>query len=380
MQDKIYTVIMRGGTSKGLFFKKEDMPFFSDKEKRDRIILFLFGSPDPMQIDGLGGSHSVTSKIMIVEPSNRQGFDIDYTFGQVAIDKPLVDYGGNCGNLTSAIGAFAIDEGMVKAEEPITILNLYNTNTKKKIIAEIPVENGKAKVEGDYAIDGVPGSGAKIVTRWLDPGGSFTGSTLPTRNVIDEINTGQEIIRCSIVDVSNPVVFIRAEDMGLSGEELPPRLNADKQMLAKIERIRSAAAEIIGIVKDKKIATSVSPGIPKIAFVTKSKNYITSLGKAIAKEKINLVARIMSMQKMHPAYAVTGAMCTAAAAKIKGTLVQSVVSELNREEIVIGHPKGIIEIGVKMGFNLEGKDPRVNEVIVARTARRLMEGYAYYKI
>jgi len=380
MQDKIYTVIMRGGTSKGLFFKKEDIPFFSNKEKRDRIILSLFGSPDPIQIDGLGGSHSVTSKMMIVEPSNRQGFDIDYTFGQVAIGKPLIDYGGNCGNLTSAIGAFAIDEGMVKAEEPITILNLFNTNTKKKIITEIPVENGKAKVEGDYAIDGVPGTGAKIVTRWLEPGGSFTGSVLPTGNLIDEINTGQETIECSIVDVSNPVVFIRAEDIGLSGEELPPQLNADNQMLAKIERIRSAVAEIIGIVKDKKIATDISPGIPKIAFVTKSKNYITSLGKKVTKEEIDLVARIMSMQKMHPAYAVTGAMCTAAAAKIKGTVVHSVVSDPNSEKIVIGHPKGVIEIGVKMDSNLERKDPRVNEVIVARTARRLMEGYAYYKI
>lgn len=380
MQDKIYTVIMRGGTSKGLFFKKEDIPFFSNKEKRDKIIFSLFGSPDPMQIDGLGGSHSVTSKMMIVEPSNRSGFDVDYTFGQVAIDKPLIDYGGNCGNLTSAIGVFAIDEGMVKAEEPITILNLYNTNTKKKIIAEISVENGKAKVEGDYAIDGVPGNGAKIVTRWLEPGGSFTGSVLPTENVIDEINTGQEIIECSIVDVSNPVVFIRAEDIGLLGDELPSQLDADTQMLVKIERIRSAAAEIIGIVKDKKIATNVSPGIPKIAIVTKNKNYITSLGKEITKEKINLVARIMSMQKMHPVYAVTGAMCTAAAAKIRGTIVNSVVSEPNSEKIVIGHPKGVIEIGVKMDSNLEGKDLRVNEVIVARTARRLMEGYAYYKI
>jgi len=380
MQDKVYAVIMRGGTSKGLFFKKKDMPFFSDKEKRDRIILSLFGSPDPMQINGLGGTHSVTSKMMIVEPSNWPDFDVDYTFGQVAIDKPLIDYGGNCGNLTSAIGAFAIDEGMVKAEEPITILNLYNTNTKKKIIAEIPVENGKAKVEGDYAIDGVPGTGAKIVTRWLDPGGSFIGSTLPTGNVIDEINTGQEIIECSIVDVSNPVVFIRAEDIGLLGDELPSQLNANKQILAKIERIRSVAAEIIGIVNDRKITTNISPGVPKIAFVAKSKNYITSLGKEVTKENINLIARIMSMQKMHPAYAVTGAMCTAAAAKIKGTVVHSVVSEPSREEIVIGHPKGIIEIGIKMGFNLEGKDPRVNEVIVARTARRLMEGYAYYKI
>lgn len=380
MQDKIYTVIMRGGTSKGLFFKKEDIPFFSNKEKRDKIILSLFGSPDPMQIDGLGGSHSVTSKMMIVEPSNRSGFDVDYTFGQVAIDKPLIDYGGNCGNLTSAIGVFAIDEGMVKAEEPITILNLYNTNTKKKIIAEISVENGKAKVEGDYAIDGVSGTGAKIVTRWLEPGGSFTGSVLPTENVIDEINTGQEIIECSIVDVSNPVVFIRAEDIGLLGDELPSQLNTNKQMLAKIERIRSVVAEIIGIVNDRKKATNASPGIPKIAFVAKSKNYITSLGKEITREKINLVARIMSMQKMHPAYAVTGAMCTAVAARIKGTVVHSVASEPNSEEIVIGHPKGIIKISVKMGFNLEGKDPRVNEVIVTRTARRLMEGYAYYRI
>lgn len=380
MQGKVFAVIMRGGTSKGLFLKREDMPFFSDKEKRDKIILSLFGSPDPMQIDGLGGTHSVTSKMMIVEPSTRLGFDVDYTFGQVAVDKPLIDYGGNCGNLTAAIGTFAIDEGMVKTKEPITVLNLYNTNTKQRIIAEIPVENGRSKVEGYYTIDGVPGTGAKIITRFIDPSGSFTGSILPTGNLIDEINTGQEIIKCSIVDVTNLVVFIKAEDIGLSGEELPFYLNVNKKILAKIERIRSTAAEIVGIVSDRRIATDISPGIPKIAFVSKNKNYITSLSKGITKEKINLVARIMSMQKMHPAYAVTGAMCTAIAANIKGTIVHSVLSKPSSGEIVIGHPKGVIEIGVKMDSPLEGKDPKVNEVIVARTARRLMEGYAYYRI
>jgi len=377
MQGKIPAVIMRGGTSKGLFLKMEDMPFFSDKEKRDKIILSLFGSPDPMQIDGLGGTYSHTSKVMIVEPSTRPSFDVDYTFGQVAVDKPLIDYGGNCGNLTSAIGPFAIDEGMVRAKEPLAILNLYNTNTKKKIIAEVPVENGRAKVEGDYTIDGVPGTGAKIVTRFIDPGGTLTDSLLPTGNLIDEIDTGQEVVRCSIVDATNPLVFVKAEDIGLSGEELPPQLNGNKEILAKIERIRSTAAEIIGIVDDRKKATNISPGVPKIAFVAKSKNYISSLGKEIKAEEINLIARIMSMQKMHHAYAATGAMCTAATAKIKGTVVNE-VTKLDGEEVTIGHPKGVIKIGVKIDSSSE-KSPKVKEIIVTRTARRLMEGYAYYR-
>jgi len=378
MQGRIPAVIMRGGTSKGLFLKREDMPFFSDKKKRDKIILSLFGSPDPMQIDGLGGSHSHTSKVMIIEPSTRSGFDVEYTFGQVAVDKPLIDYGGNCGNLTSAIGPFAIDEGMVEAKEPLAVLSLYNTNTKKKIIAEVPVERGKAKVEGDYAIDGVPSTGAKIVTHFIDPGGTLTDSLLPTGNLIDEIDTGQEVVKCSIVDATNPVVFVKAEDIGLSGEELPHQLNANKEMLAKIERIRSAVAEIIGIVDDRKKATDISPGVPKIAFVAKSKDYISSLGKEIKAGDINLIARIMSMQKMHHAYAATGAMCTAAAAMIKGTIVNE-VTKIEDDEITIGHPKGVIKIGVKINSSSE-KTPKVKEIIIARTARRLMEGYAYYRI
>lgn len=378
MQEKIPAVIMRGGTSKGVFLKMEDVPFFSDKEKRDKIILSIFGSPDPMQIDGLGGTHSHTSKVMIVKPSSGADFDVEYTFGQVAVNKPLIDYGGNCGNLTSAVGPFAIDEGMVKAKEPFTTVNLYNTNTRKKIIAEVPVQGRKAKVEGDYAIDGVPGTGAKIITHFVDPGGTLTDSLLPTGNLVDEIDTGEEVVKCSIVDATNPLVFVKAEDLGLSGKELPNQLNADKEMLARIEKIRSAAAQITGIVDNRKKATDTSPGIPKIAFVAESKNYTSSLGREIKKEAINLTARMMSMQKMHHAYAATGAMCTAAAAKIKGTVVNE-VAKIGGEEITIGHPKGIIKIRVKIDSSSKNS-PKVREVVIARTARRLMEGFAYYRV
>lgn len=372
MQKSIPCVIMRGGTSKGVYFKASDLPT-KKKEELDKIILAIFGSPDPMQIDGLGGTHSHTSKTMIVTPSSKPDIDVEYTFGQVAIEKPLIDYGGNCGNLTSAVGPFAINEGLVEPEEPITSVVLYNTNTEKTIIAEVPVENGWAKTRGDFSIDGVPGTAAKIVNRYLDPGGSVTGSLFPTGNLVDELDIEEGEIKCSIVDATNPVVFVKAADIGLTGKELPAEINSNQELLRKLEGIRSQAAEVIRIVEHSEEATDKSPGIPKMAFVAEPQGYTNSLGEEVRAEEINLLPRIMSMQKAHHAYAMTGAMCTAAAAKLEGTVVNE-VARIERDEVTIGHPKGKITVEVKV------EEQQVKELIVTRTARRLMKGKAYYSI
>jgi len=371
VQQRIPAVIMRGGTSKGIFLKREDIPFFHDQERRDRMLLSIFGSPDPMQIDGLGGTHSHTSKVMIAARSKRPDFDIEYTFGQVAVDKPLIDYSGNCGNLTSAIGPYAIDERMVVPREPITTLTLYNTNTKKTIIAEVPVSGNQAQVEGDYAIAGVPGTGAKILLHFVDPAGSITGSLLPTGSPVDKIDTSEEIIACSIVDAATLNLFVRAEDLDLSGLELPQDVNSNELILAKIERIRGMGAEMLGLAN--------TPGEPKVVMVSRRRSYTSALGTQVSAEEIDLVARLISMQKMHHAYAVTSALCTATAAKIKGTIVNEVAGSSGEPgKVFIGHPKGSIEVAVKASYG--GAQLKVDRLTIGRTARRLMDGYAYHRL
>ena len=253
--------IMRGGTSKGIFLMEKDLP--QDPQLRDRIILAIFGSPDIRQIDGLGGADSLTSKLAMIAPSNEPGRDIDYTFGAVGIDKPFVDYSANCGNISSAVGPFAIEQGSLKAVEPFTIVRIFNTNTQKMIYARVPVQKGKVVSEGDYAIDGVPGTGAKIELSFIDPGGATTGRLLPTGNVVDEVrlDTGEKV-PLTIVDAGNPTAFVRAE-IGLQGNELPAEFDQDERR--KLETIREKVAELMGI--------SLSPSIPKIAFVAPPQDY-----------------------------------------------------------------------------------------------------------
>lgn len=364
-------VIMRGGTSKGVFFKKEDLPL-NDVE-RDKVILKIFGSGDPMQIDGLGGTHTHTSKTMIVWKSDLPNVDVNYTFGQVGIDRAFIDYTGNCGNLTSAVGPFAIDERIIEAKEPYTIVRMYNTNTKKRVDAKVPVENGFTKYEGDYWIDGVPNPGARIDIRWYEPGGAVSGKLLPTGEPINKINTGIEVIEGSIVDAANPAVFVRAKDVGLTGKELPNEINKDIQM--KLERIRSKAAEMMGLVKDAKEATEKSPHFPFIVIVGEKQDYKTVSGNIVKKNEYSVLARLFSLQKMHHAYAATGAICTGAAAKIPNSIVNQ-LCESEGSKVVIGHPKGVIDVDVEA--IPKGDSVEINSVTIGRTARRLMSGIAYY--
>lgn len=374
MQRRIPAVYMRGGTSKGVYFHENHLP--KEQNKRDQLILSVFGSPDlnKRQIDGMGGAVSTTSKVVIISPSDSPDHHIDYLFGQVSIDKPLIDYKGNCGNLSSGVGPFAIDEGLVKAQAPITKIKIFQVNTQKTIIADVPVKFGKHDEEGDFTIDGVPGSGGKITLHFLDPGGSKTGALLPTGQEVDYINI-QSVgdIKVSIVDAANPLVFVRAEDLKLSGTEIY-EIDNTPRIKKILENIRSQSAVILGFAHNVEEATKISQAIPKIAFVSKPQSYTATTGKKIQKESIDITTRIMSMGTLHKAYAVTGAICTAGAAKIEGTIVNKMVVNVNaKSSIKLGHPGGMITIGTRIEKN--GNDYIYKEALVDRTARRLMEGY-----
>jgi 2-methylaconitate cis-trans-isomerase PrpF len=365
--------IVRGGTSKGLFFKGNELP--GPGETRDKIILRLLGSPDLRQIDGLGGANSLTSKVAIVGPSARPDADVDYTFGQVSVDKPKIDWQGNCGNLTSAVGVFAVNQNLVRVEEPETIVRIFNTNTSKIIHVRVPVRKGKAEATGNFSIHGVPGTGPKIEVQFFDPAGGVTGKLLPTGKAKDLVDLGERgKFTISIVDAVTPVVYMRAEELGLVGTELPTEVEGMPKVLALMEAVRSKAAELSGIVEKAEEATEKSPAYPKIGFVTSPKDYINPDGKKIQSSSVDLVARLGSMQKMHRAYMIGGAVSTGAAALIPGTVVWDALSErarLDGKTLVIGHPYGPMEVGMES----EGAD--IRKVTVFRTARVLMDGQAY---
>lgn len=363
--------LMRGGTTKGVLFKKEDLP--SDEKTRDEVILKIFGSGDPFQLDGLGGSRTVSSKVMIVWKSNRGDVDVEYMFGQVGIEEWSIDWSGNCGNLTTAVGCFAIEANLVKPVEPFTVVRMYNVNTRKRIDAVIPIKNGQIVYDGDYYIDGIPRPGSRIDLIWHDPGGTMTRALLPTGNERDRVVVEGKGIEVTIVDAANPAVFVKAEDVGLKGTELPNQI--DRKTLERLEAIRSRAAEMCGLVERAEEAMIKSPHFPYIIVVSDKKDYYTVQGNLVKKECYTLLARLFSLQQMHHAYPVTGAICTASAAKIPGTVVSD-VAEDRGELVIIGHPKGLIDVKIRTG-RVAGKTTVVTATI-GRTARKLMTGIAYY--
>ncbi|WP_353740672.1 2-methylaconitate cis-trans isomerase PrpF family protein [Desulfopila inferna] len=370
---RIPCVIMRGGTSKGIFIKSNHLP--QDKKLRDEMILSIFGSPDIRQIDGLGGADPLTSKLAIIAPSSHPQADVDYTFAQVGISQPVVDYSGNCGNISSGVGPYAIDEGFVKAIEPFTKVRIHNTNTGKILEAEVEVEGGRAKVTGECRIAGVPGTGSKIMLNFAGTAGSVTGKLLPTGNVVDTISTSSGSIEVSIVDCANPMVFVRAEDMGIKGIESPDEINSNSELLKRLEEVRSTVAVLIGMAETPQEATEKSPAFPMIAMVSKPADYADfTSGKMIASSDISLVSRLMFMQVLHKTYAGTGTVCTGAAAKIPGTIVHEMITEPESVETVrIGHPAGVIVLEARV------KDGCIERAAFARTARRIMEGYVWIR-
>ena len=371
---KLPVTILRGGTSKGVYILQSDLP--ADQSAWEPILLRLMGSPDRKQIDGLGGSQSVTSKVAIIRKSDRADADVDYTFAQVSVDKPLVSYKGNCGNISSGVGPFAIEKGLVEAKDGETAVRIYNTNTDKIIEAVVKTPEGRVAYEGDFCIAGVPGTASPVKLKFVDPAGTLGKGLLPTGSAVDVLEVpGYGPVEVSIVDAANPLVFARAKDLGLSGKELPDELNADAEKLELLEKVRGLAAVKLGLIEDYTRSAWETPGIPKMTFVAEAEDYVNGDGKEIKKEQIDLLSRMMSMQKTHPSYAMTGAMCTAAAAVIPGSIVAQVLpAGVDTQFIRIGHPGGILECGVDYREN--GACPIIDDTFGFRTANLLLEGTA----
>ena len=370
-QFRIPCVIMRAGTSKGIFLKENDLP--APGPERDKIVLGIFGSPDKRQIDGLAGADPLTSKLAIVGPGSVPGADVDYTFAQVSITDAKVDWNGNCGNISSGVAPFAIDESIVRCHEGLNEVTIWQTNTQKMMKSYVLVENGKAKVTGDAEIAGVPGTAAPIQMDMSGTAGAATGKLLPTGNVVDIIETSRGPIECSIVDCANPVIFVRAESVGMKGTEDQQEIDGNAALLQYLEEIRGIACVKCGMAKDLEDATKNSPAFPMVAFITEAQDYYyPPEDKTIKKEDVDLVSRLMFMQVLHKTYAGTATVCTGVAAKIKGTLVNQVLHNDNPPELVrIGHPAGMIPC-----YSEVDENNNVKKAAIVRTARRLMEGYA----
>jgi 2-methylaconitate cis-trans-isomerase PrpF len=369
--------IVRGGTSKGVFIMANEYP--KDPAKRDAAILAVYGSLDVRQIDGLGGADVLTSKHAIISRSARPDADVDYTFGQVSIDTAFVDYRGNCGNISSAVGPFAIDEGLVAPAEPITTVRINMTNSQRILVAEVPVTDGKAMVDGDFAIDGVPGTGAKIAMDWSDVVGGITGKLLPTGNAKDTIEVDGIKYAVSIVDAGNPVVFVNAASLRMTGTESPNEIESNKPLMETIEKIRSHAAVICGLVDKHENARTNSPYVPFFDIVSPPADYRTIGGTTEKSGDMDLVVRSVLMQRVHKAIQVSGSLCTGAAARIPGGIVDGVLRESakKRATINIGHPSGIFPVEAE-AETVDGQ-VKIKRLRVFRTARRIMEGYVYVR-
>ena len=364
-QTRLPFVLMRGGTSKAVFLRGENLP--DDRELRDSLILSLFGSPDPRQVDGLGGADLLTSKLAIIDTPTRNDADLDYTFAQVSITEPVVDYDINCGNISAAVAAFAVDEALVEVEEPLTRVRIHNTNTGRILIAEVIVVDGAAAVEGSYVVHGVPGSGAPIALDFGQTAGGVTGSLLPSGHVMDVLETDIGPVEATILDVANLTVFFPATAVGLSGPEMPDQF--DPEHLAAIAAVKEAAANLLGMTTD-----GLTPVPALVSPPTTYNSYAT--GDRVEAEWVDLVARVVGGRPPvpHKAYPGTLAACTGVAAVIPGTTVHGVANEVAEDSIRIGHTSGVMPVRARV--ERDGSDWRVDEAVYHRTARRLAEGTA----
>jgi 2-methylaconitate cis-trans-isomerase PrpF len=370
-QRKFPCVYMRGGTSKAVFFHQEDLP--ADENEWPEIFMKVMGTPDVKQIDGMGGTVSSTSKIAVIKKSDRPGIDVDYTFRQVDIVIPRVDGSANCGNISSAVGPYAIDEGLVPAVEPITVVRVFNTNTNKVIEEHVRVKDGHACMYGDEEIKGVPGTGSRIDMYFEDPAGSRTGKLFPTglkKEIFDVPGYGEAEV--TVEDCSNPVVFIKASDLGIKGTELT-ELNQNKDVMEHIERIRGMAAVKMGFVDDYMEARTKATSAPKVSIISPAQDYVNMDKVTVKAEDMDLCVRAISVGALHKAYPMTVAVATGAAAKIPGTIVYDMVNHNDTDFVRLGHSSGVTEVDMKM----DGE--KVLKGGVTRTARRIMDGYVYIR-
>ncbi len=373
---KFKTVFMRGGTSKGCFFLREDLP--EDRNEWDSIFLQVMGSPDPKQIDGLGGTVSSNNKIVVVWKSEEEGIDVEYLVGQVIVGKEQVDYKSNCGNMTAAVGPFAVEEGLVDVKEPITTVHMLNRNTDKYIDVTVPCENGTFALTGDCRIAGVDGTAAELKVKFLNPAGAKTGKLLPTGNVTDILDIeGVGKIEASILDVSNPMVLVRAEDVFAKGTELPEEINSDNKLCDILEKIRGTAACMMGFAKNLQDAAENSPAVPKVGFVTTPKSYTEIGGAEVLAEDMDVCVRVISVFKCHKACPLTSASAISVAAALEGSVVNKIVKSGDLSNVRIGHPSGVMTMCPEL--ITEDNDIKVPAVAVQRTARRIMDGTVYVR-
>jgi len=374
-QLKIPAVFMRGGTSNAVVFHAKDLP--ADRAQWDEIFLAAIGSPDPYgrELDGMGGGVSSLSKVCVVGPSSHKDADIDYTFAQVQVKEARVDYGANCGNMSSAMGPFAVDEGLLKAPGVEALVRVHNTNTKKLIWSRFPLDDGLSAVDGDLAIPGVAGTGAPVKLEFREPGGATTGKLLPTGNVSDTLDVpGVGKIRVSMVDAANATVFVRAGDLGLTGTELPDEIDANPDLLKKLAAIRVAGSVAMGIAKTPEEAARKA-AIPFVGFVSPPQDAKTLTGNPIHGADVDLTGRMMSSGQPHRALPLTCSLCMAVAARLQGSVVHEVTRPTDNpeSEIRIAMPSGVLTVAASVR-KLEGQW-HAEQGAFYRTQRRLFEGH-----
>ncbi|UEB97663.1 2-methylaconitate cis-trans isomerase PrpF [Pseudomonas sp. HN2] len=383
-QIKIPATYMRGGTSKGVFFSLTVLPEAAQVPgpARDALLLRVIGSPDPYdkQIDGMGGATSSTSKTVILSKSTRADHDVDYLFGQVSIDKPFVDWSGNCGNLSAAVGSFAISNGLVDAsripQNGVAVVRVWQANIGKTIIAHVPITNGEVQETGDFELDGVTFPAAEVQVEFMDPAAEEEGgggSMFPTGNLVDELEVpGVGTFKATMINAGIPTIFVNAEDIGYTGTELQGAINGDPKALLMFETIRAYGALRMGLISNLEEAAK-RQHTPKVAFVAKPADYVASSGKAIAAGDVDLLVRALSMGKLHHAMMGTAAVAIGTAAAISGTLVNLAAGGIERTAVRFGHPSGTLRVGAEA--TLENGEWVVKKAIMSRSARVLMEGY-----
>lgn len=383
-QIKIPATYMRGGTSKGVFFSLKDLPEAAQipGPARDALLLRVIGSPDPYdkQIDGMGGATSSTSKTVILSKSIKADHDVDYLFGQVSIDKPFVDWSGNCGNLSAAVGSFAISNGLVDASRiphnGVAVVRVWQANIGKTIIAHVPITHGEVQETGDFELDGVTFPAAEVQVEFMDPAAEEEGgggSMFPTGNLIDQLEVpGVGTFQATMINAGIPTIFVNAADIGYTGTELQSAINSDPQALQMFETIRAYGALRMGLISSLDEAAK-RQHTPKVAFVARPADYVASSGKAIAAADVDLLVRALSMGKLHHAMMGTAAVAIGTAAAITGTLVNLAAGGVERTAVRFGHPSGTLRVGAEA--SLENGEWVVKKAIMSRSARVLMEGF-----
>ncbi|HAC68445.1 MAG TPA: 2-methylaconitate cis-trans isomerase PrpF [Pseudomonas sp.] len=373
-QLRIPAVYMRGGSSKGVFFHARDLP--PAGPARDALLLRVIGSPDPYgkQIDGMGGATSSTSKVVVITPSCRPDCDVDYLFGAPAIEAPVIDWSGNCGNLSAAVGPFAINEGLVEApRDGLATVRIWQANLGKRILAHVPMVNGEVQEEGDFRFDGVAFPAAEVVLDFLDPTGT-DGSVLPSGQLVDELDVpGLGRLPVTLLNAGNPTVFAYAESFGLSGTETQAQVNGDAALLERLEAVRAIGAVAMGLARTAAQATVERPHTPKLCLIAPPQTYQVAGGKQVPAEAIDVIARMISMGKLHHAIPGTGAVAVAVAAALPGTLVNQLTGDLGGRQVRMGHTAGTVSVGAQ-AREIDGSW-QVEKASMSRSARRLMEGW-----